>query len=132
MEKLQIHLRRGFEEELAVNSDGTTTHVDIVNHCLLYAFGECNEQHSGHCTECNQLFVVIKNFMSKFEEQKSTIEECRDKLYYFLVRFRTNRFDSNFKVIRFDSIRSSFNSIRFELKKTGFDSIRFEFAFDSI
>jgi len=85
LEKLQIHLRRGFEEELAVNSDGTTTHVDIVNHCLLYAFGECNEQHSGHCTECNQLFVVIKNFMSKFEEQKSTIEECRDKLYYFLA-----------------------------------------------
>ena len=85
MEKLQVHLRRGFEEELVMNSDGTTTHVDIVNHCLLYAFGECNEQHNEHCTQCNQLFVVIKNFINRFEEQKSIIEECRDKLYYFLA-----------------------------------------------
>jgi len=78
-------LRRGFEEELAMNVDGTTMHVDTINHCLLYAFGECNEQHTDRCTTCDQLFIFIENLMNNFKEQKSTIEECRDKLYYFLA-----------------------------------------------
>jgi len=85
LEKLRVHLRRGFEEELAMNVDGTTMHVDTINHCLLYAFGECNEQHTDRCTTCDQLFIFIENLMNNFKEQKSTIEECRDKLYYFLA-----------------------------------------------
>ena len=48
-----------------------------------------------------------------------------ENLWDILVRFRTNRIESNFKVIRFDSIR-------FELKKTGFDSIRIRIRFDLI
>ncbi len=68
-----------------MNVDGTTMHVDTINHCLLYAFGECNEQHTDRCTTCDQLFIFIENLMNNFKEQKSTIEECRDKLYYFLA-----------------------------------------------
>jgi hypothetical protein len=82
---LRLHLRRGFEEELSVNEDGTTMHVNTINHCLLYAFGECNEQHNDCCVECNQLFVFIQKLMANLNEQHSIIEECQGKLYYFLA-----------------------------------------------
>ena len=58
-----------------MNEDGTTMHVNTTNHCLLYAFGECNE--------CNQLF--IQKLMDNLKEQHSIIEECQGKLYYFLA-----------------------------------------------
>jgi len=60
LEKLRAHLRRGFEEELTMNGDGTTIHVNTINHCLLYAFGECHEKHTDRCTACDQLFVLIQ------------------------------------------------------------------------
>src|SRR5690348_10843348 len=60
-------------------------HVNTINHCLLYAFGECNEQHTHQCVTCNQLFVFIENLTNNFDKQISTIEECRDKLKYFLA-----------------------------------------------
>ncbi|CAB4384438.1 unnamed protein product [Rhizophagus irregularis] len=41
LEKLRHHLKRGFENELAINEDGTILHSDTINHCLLYAFGDC-------------------------------------------------------------------------------------------
>ena len=37
-----------------------------------------------------------------------------DNVYEVSIRFRTNRIESNFKVIRFDSIRTQKNWIRFE------------------
>ncbi|RHZ54937.1 hypothetical protein Glove_421g41 [Diversispora epigaea] len=58
LEKLHIHLRRGFEEELIMNQDGTTIHVDTINHCLLYAFGECHE-HTNRCAAVG-LFIPFK------------------------------------------------------------------------
>ncbi|RHZ74794.1 hypothetical protein Glove_219g106 [Diversispora epigaea] len=85
LEKLRIHLRRGFEEELIMNQDGTTIHVDTINHCLLYAFGECHEQHTNRYAVCDQLFEFIKHFMTEIKEHYSTIEKCQDKLYYFLA-----------------------------------------------
>jgi len=78
-------LRRKFEEELIMNQDGTTIHVDTINHCLLYAFDECHEQHTNRCATCDQLFEFIQHLMTKIKEHHSTIEKCRDKLYYFLA-----------------------------------------------
>ncbi len=45
LEKLRYHLKRGFENELTVNKDGITLHVDTINHCMLYAFEECTQEH---------------------------------------------------------------------------------------
>ncbi|CAG8715152.1 21996_t:CDS:2, partial [Gigaspora rosea] len=72
---------------IAINKpvDGTTIHIDTINHCLLYAFGECYEQHTNRCTACDQLFEFIQHLMTNLKEHYSTIKECRDKLYYFLV-----------------------------------------------
>src|SRR2546429_5554388 len=85
LEKLRVHLRRGFEEELTMNGDGTTIHTSTINHCLLYAFGECHELHTDRCAACDQLFVFIQYLLTNLKECHSTIEECREKLYYFLA-----------------------------------------------
>ena len=45
LEKLHYHLKRGFENELTVNEDSTTSHVDTINYCMLYAFEECTQEH---------------------------------------------------------------------------------------
>jgi len=60
LEKLRYHLKRGFENELTVNEDGITSHVDTINHCMLYAFGEYIQEYQTHCTICDQLFVLIE------------------------------------------------------------------------
>ena len=59
-----------------MNQDGTTIHVDTINHCLLYAFGECHEQHTNRCAACDQLFGFIEHLMIKIKEHHSTIEKC--------------------------------------------------------
>ncbi|RHZ82305.1 hypothetical protein Glove_109g252 [Diversispora epigaea] len=38
LEMLRRHLKRDYENELFVYDNGTTNHVDCINHCLLYAF----------------------------------------------------------------------------------------------
>ncbi|CAG8697314.1 3712_t:CDS:2 [Racocetra persica] len=78
LEKLRVHLRRGFEEEIIMNQDGTTIYVDTINHCLLYAFGECYEQHTNRCVACDRLFEFIQYLMTNLKEHYSTIEECHE------------------------------------------------------
>ncbi|CAG8591941.1 4698_t:CDS:2, partial [Diversispora eburnea] len=43
IDQLKRHMRRGYEEELEINSDGTLAHNSYISHCLLYAFGNCNQ-----------------------------------------------------------------------------------------
>ena len=45
MEILRRHLKRDYEKELVMNENGTTDHMDCINHCLLFVFGECKQQH---------------------------------------------------------------------------------------
>ncbi|CAB4435616.1 unnamed protein product [Rhizophagus irregularis] len=86
LEELRHHLRRGFENELIVNEDGTVLHTDIINHCLLYAFGECIQEHKSRCAMCDQLFVLIDHLTVVLPEDfQPTIEESRNKIYYFLA-----------------------------------------------
>ena len=86
LEKLRYHLKRGFENELTVNEDGITSHVDTINHCMLYAFGKCIQEYQTRYTICDQLFVLIEHLIITLPENfRVIIEESRDKLYYFLA-----------------------------------------------
>jgi hypothetical protein len=86
LEKLRHHLKRGFENELTVLENGTIPHVDTINHCLLYAFGECTQEHTTRCTTCDQLFTLIEQLhMILSENFRSIIEESQNKLHYFLA-----------------------------------------------
>ena len=85
LEKLRHHLVRGFENELTVNEDGTVPHTDVINHCLLYAFGECTLEHKTRCNTCDQLFILIDRLATILPESLQTIEESQNKLCYFLA-----------------------------------------------
>jgi hypothetical protein len=86
LEKLRHHLKREFENELVVDEDGTISHSDIINHCLLYAFGECTQEHKTRCAACDQLFMLIDHLVVVLPENlRTTVEESRNKLYYFLA-----------------------------------------------
>ena len=45
--------------------NGTTDHVDCINHCLLFAFGECIKQHFSRCQECDEIFNVFKDLTNQ-------------------------------------------------------------------
>ncbi|GES74920.1 hypothetical protein GLOIN_2v1535567 [Rhizophagus clarus] len=86
LEKLRHHLKRGFENELIVNEDGTVPHMDTINHCLLYVFRECTQEHKSRCAMCDQLFVLLEHLTVVLPENfRTIIEESRNKLCYFLA-----------------------------------------------
>ncbi|RHZ78587.1 hypothetical protein Glove_159g30 [Diversispora epigaea] len=86
LEILRHHLKRGFENELTINIDGTISHVDTINHCISYAFGECNQEHHTRCNKCDQLFILFEKIIDILPENlHSIIKELQNKLFYFLA-----------------------------------------------
>ena len=61
-------------------------HVDTINHCLLYAFRECKNQHKTRCAECDHLFILMQELTVILPENlHELIQESKDKLHYFLA-----------------------------------------------
>ncbi|RIB05719.1 hypothetical protein C2G38_2218909 [Gigaspora rosea] len=58
-------IKSGFENEIIMNSDSTMMHVDTINHCLLYAFGECHEQHTNRYAASHQARKIYLNSQFK-------------------------------------------------------------------
>ncbi|RHZ51444.1 hypothetical protein Glove_478g11 [Diversispora epigaea] len=85
IDQLKRHMRRGYEEELEINSNGTLAHNSCISHCLLYAFGDCDQIHQIRCNKCDQffqLFNLLKNQISNDKIQK--LDENQEKLKYYL------------------------------------------------
>jgi hypothetical protein len=82
-------------------------HVDTINHCLPYSFGECNQEHVTRCTTCDQLFTLIARLNDVLPENfQSVIEESQNKLRYFLAHqvrkvYLNNQFKA--KLLELDS-----------------------------
>ncbi|RHZ75937.1 hypothetical protein Glove_208g81 [Diversispora epigaea] len=85
LDKLKRHLKRDFEEELAVGLNGKVIHDPCISHCLLFAFGECNNKHQNRCLKCDQFFEFF-NFMSEniSEDYQSKLTKAKEQLLYFL------------------------------------------------
>ncbi|UZO24704.1 uncharacterized protein OCT59_016999 [Rhizophagus irregularis] len=85
IENLRRHMKRNFERELVINQDGTVSHDECINHCLLYAFGECKYYHTSRCTECDEFFEFF-NFLNTHvsSEQKINLDQIKEKLKYYL------------------------------------------------
>ena len=70
---------------MTVNSNGKTIHNQCINHCLLFAFGTCKEQHTHTCSDCNMIFQffidIKKNTSNDIHEE---IHELRDQIFYYL------------------------------------------------
>ena len=64
----------------------TTNHMDCINHCLLYAFRECTEQHFSHCTTCDQFFEVFIKLSRILDNSHNTLlSEYQEKLTCYLA-----------------------------------------------
>src|SRR6266542_6057624 len=57
----------------------------VRHHCLLFAFGACNEQHTHTCSDCDALFQffidIEKNTLNNIHDE---ICELRDHIFYYL------------------------------------------------
>ena len=66
--------------------DYHTSHNSCINHCLLYAFGECNASHTYACDECQEIFQFFQylkvNLDPSYHEE---IQELRDRILYYLA-----------------------------------------------
>lgn len=78
-------MKRNFERELVINQNGTVSHDGCINHCLLYAFGECNYHHTLRCANCDELFVFF-DFLNTHvsSEQKANLDQIKEQLKYYL------------------------------------------------
>ena len=80
------HLKRNYEGELFVNENGTTEHVDCINHCLLFAFGECKKQHFSWCQKCDKIFNVFKDLTDQLDAiYHSKLLEYQEQLTCYLA-----------------------------------------------
>ena len=62
---------------------GNVQHDNCVEHCLKLAFGNCNEQHSDNCKNCNQIDCIFQNILQHIPNTNNKINEHREKLQYF-------------------------------------------------
>ena len=86
LEILRCHLKRDYEKELVVNEDGTINHVDCINHCLLFAFGECKQQHFLRCQKCDTFFTIFEDLANQFDTSYHIkLKEYQEQLKYYLA-----------------------------------------------
>ncbi|RHZ60633.1 hypothetical protein Glove_351g19 [Diversispora epigaea] len=85
IDQLKRHMRRGYEEKLKINSNGTIIHDSCVSHCLLYAFGDCDQIHQTRCNNCDQFFQLFNWLTNQISNSKiQKLEEIQEKLKYYL------------------------------------------------
>ena len=69
-------LKHDYPKHLYVTCDGTVSHNSCINHCLPFAFGNCNKEHLLKCSECNEIFNLFEKLRSLLEnEQQKVLKE---------------------------------------------------------
>jgi hypothetical protein len=69
-----------------VTERGFTSHSTCINHCLLYAFGECNESHTYICNECQEIFRFFQDLKDSLNLlHHEEIQEFQDRILYYLA-----------------------------------------------
>ncbi|CAG8849628.1 25095_t:CDS:1, partial [Racocetra persica] len=80
-EKLARFLKCEYELHFHITAKGTTSHNICINHCLLYAFGECCQSHSRICDECNTIFEFFAKLKDNSEDDMhEKLAELQDQL----------------------------------------------------
>ena len=84
-------MKKDYENEIRINigENGELKHDKYLDHCLLYAFGECNGEHNLRYTNC----LKFHNFFEKLitllpENELENIKIYRQKLYYLAHQTR--------------------------------------------
>ncbi|RGB23376.1 hypothetical protein C1646_774587 [Rhizophagus diaphanus] len=83
---LRHYLKKEYEEHLVVTDHGFTSHSSYINHCLLYAFGECNESHTYICNKCQEIFQFFQDLKDSLNPScHKEIQEFQDRILYYLA-----------------------------------------------
>jgi hypothetical protein len=80
-------MKKGYENEIRNNIDnGQLKHDKCLDHCLLHAFGECNDEHNLRCVNCLKFHNFFKKLIRLLPENElENIKIYRQKLYYYLA-----------------------------------------------
>ncbi|CAH1766757.1 8865_t:CDS:2, partial [Entrophospora sp. SA101] len=73
----QRHLKFGYGKELRIDSLGNSYHVDCIQHCLPYAFGQCSQLHLETCAECKKLENLFATLVTLLPEETVILSENR-------------------------------------------------------
>jgi hypothetical protein len=73
------------EEEIKVLPDGYLNHNSCLNHCLLFAFNECQEEHSFFCEKCSSIFIFFNELKELFPDNINELQEYEDKLMFYIA-----------------------------------------------
>ncbi|CAG8628909.1 247_t:CDS:2, partial [Diversispora eburnea] len=73
VEKVRRHMKRDYEKEISINTNGQVNHDPCISHCLAYAFGICKNTHVSICEKCNKLWILFTQLQSNLDESCSEI-----------------------------------------------------------
>ena len=68
-----------------VTDHGITSHDLCINHCLLYAFGECNVPHTHTCNKCQEVFKLFEDLKINLNTYHDEIQEYQGRLLYYIA-----------------------------------------------
>jgi len=69
-----------------VTDRGITSHNPCINHCLLYAFSECDTPHTYICNECQEIFQFFQDLKVSLDiSYHEEIQEFQDRILYYLA-----------------------------------------------
>ncbi len=89
--------------------NGTVSHDSCINHCLPFAFSNCNEEHLLECGECNEIFNLFEKLRSLLgNEQQEVLKELQEMLEYYLAH-----------LTRKEYLNSQFNANLLQLDNDG-------------
>jgi hypothetical protein len=86
IENLCRYLKKFYEQELKVATNGTVIHNKCISHCFPYSFGICTESHSDECVECGKLFTIFRKLKIDIPiTLHDELDEYLDHLLYYLA-----------------------------------------------
>ncbi|RHZ68667.1 hypothetical protein Glove_294g61 [Diversispora epigaea] len=86
VDNLKQFLKRDYENHFHITKSGMTFHNPYINYCLLYAFGNCTENHNQTCNECQELFSLFENIRSYIDSTNyEELEDLKNHLLYYLA-----------------------------------------------
>ncbi|RHZ51818.1 hypothetical protein Glove_469g42 [Diversispora epigaea] len=100
---LKRYLKKEYEEHLIVTDRGISLHNPCINHCLQYAFNECNASHPHVCIECQELFQFFQNLKTNLEQScHEEVQEYYNKILYYAHQTRKVYLNAQFNAALLD------------------------------
>ena len=78
-------MKLNYEKEIKIEIDGRPHHDPCISHCLLYAFGICEEKHANTCQNCDEFWILFENLQDAIgKSSNGVLDDAQEKLCYYL------------------------------------------------